>query len=250
MIRYNGIFKWWLAPLATAILAGCVSERIDYSLAQVRTEPAGRGLPKTATLKIVDLRYAEKQSIATYTHKAGSYNSGLEIPRYLADYGEILGKCGAKPDARWYIAPDRLYWVSSGPIESLGEMIGRHLERAGRFAAVKVEPPSTFAGAADTVGKDARLVITIRRFLALKERRPGPDTFGFLGLSALSSSIEVTAIDAEWRLTDHSGREIRHGSMSRVINTAGSSFRAKNKPFKQLNAAAEVLGRAIAESLR
>lgn len=254
MGRSISISRRWRAvaalSAAAAIMAGCVSARIDYSLSDVRHEAAAPGMPQTATLKIIDLRHSDKKSVSAYAYKAGAYNEGFEIPRNLADYGEVMGRGGDRPGVRWYTAPDRLYWVSSGPIESLGEMLGRHLERAGRFRAVKVEPPSAVASAASAAGDGARLVVTIRRFLALKERRPVADTIGFLGLSALSSSAEITAIDADWVLFDATGRELRKGALSRVITDGGNSFRAKNRPFGMLNGAARILGGEVARTLR
>lgn len=240
---------------AAVLLGGCVTAKVDYSLAGVRAAPGARFASMPVTLKIIDRRYADKKSVASFAHKQGTYNKGIEFPAGLSDYSEIFGTATAhgkqspQDATRYYIAPDRLYWTPSGPMESLGEKLAEHLMGARVFASVAVDPPSTMAAAVPK-GRGNVLVVTINRLLALKERRPGFDTFGFFGISALASSGEILMLAAEWTLLDGSGRELARGETAAEEKREGNCFRAKNKPFAMTNDAAKRLGEAMVRDLR
>lgn len=241
--------------LAALALAGCVTAKVDYSLADVRAAQGARFGRMPVTLKIIDRRYADKNSVSSHAHAEGAYNQGVEFPLGLNDYKEVFKQPAGprqKPlgeATRWYIAPDRLYWTPSGPIADLGARLGEHLEKAGCFARVNVAPPS-IVDAGGGAARGATLKITINRLLALKERRPGMDTFGFFGLSALASSREIMSLDAEWTLSDNTGKEFARGKASVTEGGTGSCWRAKNKPFKLTNTAARRLGDALAAELK
>lgn len=233
---------------AAVLLGGCVTAKVDYSLAGVRAAPGARFASMPVTLKIIDRRYADKLSVASFAHKQGTYNMGIEFPADLRDYGEVFGSRSDR-ETRYYIAPDRLYWTPSGPMESLGERLSEHLAGARIFASVAVEPPSTMAAAVPK-GRGNVLAVTINRMLALKGRRPGFDTFGFLGISALASSDEILMLDAEWTLYDKAGKELAKGKTTAAEKSRGNCFRAKNRPFAMTNEAAKRLGEAMVRDLR
>lgn len=236
-----------LAPIAVMALAlaGCVTARVDYSLAGVRAVPNARFSKMPVTLKIIDRRYADKRSVASFIRSTGAYNEGLDFSPALSDYGAVFG--GVAGEGRYYIAPDRLYWTPSGPIADLGTHLGEHLSRAGVFASVAVAEPSTADAGG---GRGAVLKLFVKRLVALKGRRPGPDTFGFFGISALFSSREIISCEFEWTLQDASGRELAGGRREIREDTTGSSFRAKNRPFALQNEAARMIGETLVRNLR
>lgn len=233
---------------AAMLLGGCVTAKVDYSLAGVRAAPGARFASMPVTLKIIDRRYADKMSVASFAHKQGTYNTGIEFPADLRDYGEVFGSKDDR-ETRYYIAPDRLYWTPSGPMESLGERLAEHLMGARIFASVAVATPSTMAEAIPK-GKGNVLAVTINRLLALKGRRPGFDTFGFFGISALASSDEIMMLDAEWTLYDKNGKELAKGKTTAAEKSRGNNFRARIKPFAMTNDAAKQLGEAMVRELR
>lgn len=241
----RGFFATMSLLAAIAAFSGCVTARVDYSLAGVRAVPNARFSKMPVTLKIIDRRYADKRSVASFIRSKGAYNEGLDFSPTLSDYRAVFG--GAADGARYYIAPDRLYWTPSGPMADLGTRLGEHLTCAGLFASVTVAQPSI----ADAGGeRGAVLKLFVKRLVALKGRRPGPDTFGFLGTSALFSSREIISCEIEWTLLDAAGRELASGRREIREDTTGSSFRAKNKPFALQNAAARMIGETLVRNLR
>ena len=241
--------------LAMLALAGCVTAHIDYPLNDVK--PHGR--PGVAvSLELKDERYSDKHSVATFAHKTGTYNQGVEFTRNLRDYAEVFG--GAGTAESWYIAPDRLYWRPSGPMEDLRDRLAEHLKRAGvlkdAFRAGMRDPagdggvqnPETRG--VQNRGSGATLRVALKRFVALKARRPGVDTFGFFGVSAVARSREIVAVKAEWTLLDSAGRTLDNGIVEFVEDGDGSCWRAKNKPFVLNNRAARRLGDELVKALR
>lgn len=241
-----------LIAVALVALAGCVTAHIDYGLGDVRPVGRGRFQGLAVTLALEDGRYASKKTVGSYAHKKGVYNEGLAFPAELDDYSEVFCPTTArgvqKPagaNTLWYIAPDRLYWKPAGPMDDLRERLAEHLRKAGVFA--KVDLPPAAGGRID--GK-ARLEVALKRFVSLKERRPGIDTFGFLGVSALARSREIVSVKADWRLVDASGRTLDGGKIEFTESDDGSCWRAKNKPFALNNRAARALGAALVKALR
>ena len=258
--------------LAMLVLAGCVTAHIDYPLNDVK--PQGR--PGVAvSLELKDERYSDKHSVATFAHKTGTYNQGVEFSRNLRDYAEVFG--GAGTAESWYIAPDRLYWRPSGPMEDLRDRLSEHLKRAGvlkdAFRAGMRDPAGdggvqeaafraglrdpagdggvqNQGGGVQNRGSGATLRVALKRFVALKARRPGVDTFGFFGVSAVARSREIVAVKAEWTLLDSAGRTLDNGIVEFVEDGDGSCWRAKNKPFVLNNRAARRLGDELVKALR
>ena len=225
--------------LAMLALAGCVTAHIDYPLNDVK--PHGR--PGVAvSLELKDERYSDKHSVATFAHKTGTYNQGVEFTRNLRDYAEVFG--GAGTAESWYIAPDRLYWKPSGPMEDLRDRLAEHLKRAGVLKEGNGEW-RTASGQQQADNSKGRT-----RFVALKARRPGVDTFGFFGVSAVARSREIVAVKAEWTLLDTAGRTLDNGIVEFVEDGDGSCWRAKNKPFVLNNRAARRLGDELVKALR
>lgn len=234
-----------LIALALVVLAGCVTAHIDYGLGDVRPVGRGRFQGLAVALELKDGRYAGKNTVGGYAHQKGTYNQGVAFPSRLDDYGEVFGPSGAGGETTWYTAPDRLYWKPAGPVDDLRERLAEHLRKAGVFAAVTVK--KTASGQQQG---SARLEVTVKRFVALKERRPGIDTFGFFGVSALARSREIVAVNADWQLVDASGRMLDSGVIEFTDDGEGSCWRAKNKPFALNNRAARALGDALVRALR
>lgn len=238
---------WFCAFVA--VLAGCVTAKVDYGLGRVKASQNSKFANMPVTLKIIDKRYADKQTVSSYAHKKGSYNRGLVFPVTLKDYNEIFGNRAEKAEDGWYIAPDRLYWTPSGPVESMGARLGEHLKKARNFATVTVAPPAT-ADVGWRAQSGVTLTLTLERLIALKERRAGVDTFGFFGISAIADSAEIIAACAEWRLEDVNGMEITKGKIDFCERTRGNSWRAKNKPFALVNRVAQRMGDELVSKCR
>lgn len=244
--------KAWMMPLAMLALAGCVTAHIDYPLGDVRPTGRGKYRAQVASLDLRDGRYADKTAVTAYAHKKGTYNQGVAFPKGLTDYAEVFGSRGAGGEATYYTAPDRLYWKPAGPMDDLRERLTEHLRRAG------VLKEAIHAGLRSPVGdggvqnqvSGGTLEVTLKRFVALKERRSGIDTFGFFGISALARSREIMAVKADWRLLDASGRVLDGGTIEFTTDEDGSCWRAKNKPFALNNRAARMLGDALVKALR
>ncbi|MBR4613679.1 MAG: hypothetical protein IKO40_13295 [Kiritimatiellae bacterium] len=231
--------------LAMLALAGCVTAHIDYPLNDVK--PHGR--PGVAvSLELKDERYSDKHSVATFAHKTGTYNQGVEFSRNLRDYAEVFG--GAGTAESWYIAPDRLYWKPSGPMEDLRDRLAEHLRRAGVLKEGSGEWRTASGQQQADNSKGRTLRVALKRFVALKARRPGVDTFGFFGVSAVARSREIVAVKAEWTLLDPAGRTLDNGIVEFVEDGDGSCWRAKNKPFVLNNRAARRLGDELVKALR
>ena len=231
--------------LAMLALAGCVTAHIDYPLNDVK--PHGR--PGVAvSLELKDERYSDKHSVATFAHKTGTYNQGVEFTRNLRDYAEVFG--GAGTAESWYIAPDRLYWKPSGPMEDLRDRLAEHLKRAGVLKEGNGEWRTASGQQQADNSKGRTLRVALKRFVALKARRPGVDTFGFFGVSAVARSREIVAVKAEWTLLDTAGRTLDNGIVEFVEDGDGSCWRAKNKPFVLNNRAARRLGDELVKALR
>lgn len=231
--------------LAMLALAGCVTAHIDYPLNDVK--PHGRpGV--AASLELKDERYSDKHSVATFAHKTGTYNQGVEFSRNLRDYAEVFG--GAGTAESWYIAPDRLYWKPSGPMEDLRDRLSEHLRRAGVLKEANGEWRTASGQQQADNSKGRTLRVALKRFVALKARRPGVDTFGFFGVSAVARSREIVAVKAEWTLLDPAGRTLDNGVVAFVEDGDGSCWRAKNKPFVLNNRAARRLGDELVKALR
>ena len=231
--------------LAMLVLAGCVTAHIDYPLNDVK--PQGR--PGVAvSLELKDERYSDKHSVATFAHKTGTYNQGVEFSRNLRDYAEVFG--GAGTAESWFIAPDRLYWKPSGPMEDLRDRLSEHLKRAGVLKEANGERRTASGQQQADNSKGRTLRVALKRFVALKARRPGVDTFGFFGVSAVARSREIVAVKAEWTLLDPAGRTLDNGIVEFVEDGDGSCWRAKNKPFVLNNRAARRLGDELVKALR
>lgn len=230
--------------LAMLALAGCVTAHIDYPLNDVK--PQGR--PGVAvSLELKDERFSDKHSVATFAHKTGTYNQGVEFTRSLRDYTEVFGRAGTADS--WYIAPDRLYWKPSGPMEDLRDRLSEHLRRAGVLKEGSGEWRTASGQQQADNSKGRTLRVALKRFVALKARRPGVDTFGFFGVSAVARSREIVAVKAEWTLLDPAGRTLDSGVVEFVEDGDGSCWRAKNKPFILNNRAARRLGDELVKAL-
>ena len=230
-----------LAPLAALLLTGCVTARIDYGLGNVRRVQRSSYAAATVSVsEFTDFRYVDKKSVSTHAHKEGVYNKGVSFNPQMSDYREVFRGIPYNPEDSYYIAPDRLYWTPSGPLDSMRDRLSEHLVASGVFRAAAP------AGAR----ADYELRLGVRRLLALKGRNPVADGLGFFGISALFSSDEVVSADVEWTLVEtRSGKNVASGKVAFRDIARHCNFRAKDKPFRLANAAAKRVGDEIVAAL-
>ena len=230
-----------LAPIAAILLSGCVTARIDYDLGGVPRVPRSSYAAATVSVaEFADFRYIDKKSVSTHAHKEGVYNKGVYFDPEMSDYREVFRGIPYDPDDSYYIAPDRLYWTPSGPLDSMRDRLAEHLVAAGVFRAAAP------AGAR----ADYELRLSVRRLLVLKGRNPVADGLGFLCISALFSSDEVISVDIEWTLVEtRGGKAVASGKVAFRDIARHCNFRAKDKPFRLANAAARRVGDEIVRSL-
>lgn len=222
-------------------LAGCVGAHLDYPLGSVEKAAASPFGGRVLYVgKIADLRYRDRNSASSMAQKRGAYNEAVAFSKVPSDCREVFGDAPFDGAKSYYIAPDRLYWVSDGPLTELRRQCGAHLVKAGLFLSATEERTKA----------DCILDITAKRFLFLKERRPFADGLGFLGMSSLFSGNEITAVEIDWRLLDaKTARLIESGTVKFSCSETKNNFRAKDRPFAMARAAAKRAIGAIAQDI-
>ncbi len=234
---------FFLLGIIAALLSGCVTAHIDYSLSDVRRHNASPYRRQSAQIpELNDLRYDDKKSIAATAFNNGAYNRGIKFPKNTADYNEIF--CGVKEmsEGGYYIAPDRLYWNPYGPLPDFRSRLAEHLVKADVFGEVIVADGKTPA--------QYVLELNVKRFITLKERRPYVDGLGILGISALFSSDEIISGEIDWVLKETgSGRVVKKDTAKVQDIQRHNSFRAKKRPFSLADDLAFQLATRIAEQL-
>lgn len=227
--------------LVGAFLSGCVNAHVNYGLKDVRPVVSSPYSAKTVLVaKLNDFRYVNKKSVSYHAHKKGAYNQRITFDPGMVGYSEIFQGVENGTEKSYYIAPDRLYWHSDGPLTEMRTRLAEHLMAAKVFR---------HAGADGSKG-DYRLQLDVNQLLVLKGRRPLADGIGYLGISALFSSDEIIYVDVDWRLIEvATGVEVQSGRVAFREVERHSNFRAKNKPFRLVNEAVKRVGEDIIRSL-
>ena len=249
-MRARGILNCAAALALAAATGGCVTAHVEYSLAGVKPVPSSRFAGQTLFVeKFKDSRYVDKGSVSTYVHKFGMYGShsgnragethttGLRPTPQMSDYREIFRGVPYSPEASYYCAPDRLYWVPNGPLTETREMLAKHIGRARIFRDVTTEEGAKC---------DYMLKLEAKRFLSLKERRPVVDVVDILWTGFLFSSDEVFSARVEWSLVRVAdGKVVDSGTADASAVESRHCYSARNKPFKLNCRAAEGIGSQI-----
>lgn len=224
---------------------GCITAHVKYSLNDVKPIPVSRYSRSSLFIEdFKDTRYKDKKSVSTYVKKHGSYTTydagegiGIRPKPQMSDYGEIFKGVQYSADNSYYCAPDRLYWVPTGPLADAREMLAKHIESTHLFSSVTTK---------NSIRSDYTLRINVRRFLSLKERRPVVDVLDICFTGYLFSSDEIISGLVDWELVNNaSGKIEKSGTASYGSVENHHVFRSSKKPFELNNKLAKHLSQRI-----